>query len=209
MIYVHSKMMITDDEYIIIGSANINMRSLSGSRDSEIAIGAYQPSYTIDAMGGSLPLGDIHGFRLALWEEHTGVVDAVYKDPSSAACARAVAAVAQKNLDAFLDDEVGCWGVVVLMKQTNMHSTQPFMCIHYFICIHHYMCIHTTNIPPPSPHHPLHIQIKALPSGHLCRYPLHINDDGSIENIPGLINFPDTNASILGKNGTLPDMLTT
>lgn len=46
MIYVHSKGMIVDDEYVLIGSANINQRSLSGSRDTEIAMGAYQPNYT-------------------------------------------------------------------------------------------------------------------------------------------------------------------
>ncbi|KAL3511887.1 hypothetical protein ACH5RR_024604 [Cinchona calisaya] len=39
MIYVHTKMMIVD-EYIIIGSANINQRSMDGSRDSEIAMPA-------------------------------------------------------------------------------------------------------------------------------------------------------------------------
>lgn len=46
MIYVHSKGMIVDDEYVIIGSANINQRSLEGTRDTEIAMGAYQPQYT-------------------------------------------------------------------------------------------------------------------------------------------------------------------
>ena len=44
-IYVHSKMMIVDDVYIIIGSANINERSMAGSRDSEIAVGCYQPDF--------------------------------------------------------------------------------------------------------------------------------------------------------------------
>jgi hypothetical protein len=29
-IYVHSKMMIVDDAYIIVGSANINQRSMAG-----------------------------------------------------------------------------------------------------------------------------------------------------------------------------------
>ena len=32
MIYVHSKMIIVDDSYIIVGSANINERSMSGTR---------------------------------------------------------------------------------------------------------------------------------------------------------------------------------
>lgn len=38
--------MIVDDEYVIIGSANINQRSMAGSRDTEIAMGAYQPHNT-------------------------------------------------------------------------------------------------------------------------------------------------------------------
>lgn len=46
MIYVHSKGMIVDDEYVILGSANINQRSMEGTRDTEIAMGAYQPHYT-------------------------------------------------------------------------------------------------------------------------------------------------------------------
>lgn len=37
--------MIVDDEYVILGSANINQRSLDGSRDTEIAMGAYQPQH--------------------------------------------------------------------------------------------------------------------------------------------------------------------
>ncbi|XP_066360994.1 phospholipase D alpha 1-like [Miscanthus floridulus] len=45
MIYVHAKTMIVDDEYIIVGSANINQRSMDGGRDTEIAMGAYQPGY--------------------------------------------------------------------------------------------------------------------------------------------------------------------
>ncbi len=38
IIYVHSKLMIVDDRFMIIGSANINDRSLLGSRDSELAM---------------------------------------------------------------------------------------------------------------------------------------------------------------------------
>lgn len=46
MIYVHSKGMVVDDEYVVIGSANINQRSMEGTRDREIAMGAYQPQHT-------------------------------------------------------------------------------------------------------------------------------------------------------------------
>lgn len=38
LIYIHSKLMIVDDQQVLIGSANINDRSLLGSRDSEIAV---------------------------------------------------------------------------------------------------------------------------------------------------------------------------
>jgi len=41
--------MIVDDEYVIVGSANINQRSMAGTKDTEIAMGSYQPHYTWSA----------------------------------------------------------------------------------------------------------------------------------------------------------------
>ena len=38
MIYIHSKIMIVDDLYVICGSANLNDRSMLGSRDHETAV---------------------------------------------------------------------------------------------------------------------------------------------------------------------------
>lgn len=38
IIYIHSKLLIVDDLFVIIGSANINDRSMLGNRDSEIAV---------------------------------------------------------------------------------------------------------------------------------------------------------------------------
>ena len=38
LIYIHSKLLIVDDEKVLIGSANINDRSMTGSRDSEFAV---------------------------------------------------------------------------------------------------------------------------------------------------------------------------
>lgn len=38
LVYVHSKLLIADDKIIICGSANINDRSMLGTRDSEIAV---------------------------------------------------------------------------------------------------------------------------------------------------------------------------
>lgn len=73
MVYVHSKLMIVDDEYILLGSANINQRSLDGTRDSEIAIGAFQNGYVMGSATQPLPRGQVAGFRKALWKEHTDV----------------------------------------------------------------------------------------------------------------------------------------
>ncbi|XP_065426602.1 phospholipase D2 isoform X3 [Chrysemys picta bellii] len=38
LVYIHSKMLIADDRRVLIGSANINDRSLLGRRDSELAV---------------------------------------------------------------------------------------------------------------------------------------------------------------------------
>ena len=49
MIYVHSKLLIADDEVAIVGSANINMRSMLGTRDTEIAAAIFQPDHLCEA----------------------------------------------------------------------------------------------------------------------------------------------------------------
>ena len=38
LIYIHSKLMIVDDTTVILGSANINDRSMLGTRDSEYSV---------------------------------------------------------------------------------------------------------------------------------------------------------------------------
>ncbi|KAJ6696348.1 PHOSPHOLIPASE D ALPHA 1 [Salix koriyanagi] len=98
MIYVHAKMMIVDDEYIIIGSANINQRSMDGARDSEIAMGGYQP-YHLAARQPAR--GQIHGFRLGLWYEHLGMLDDTFLHPESEDCVRKVNQIADKYWDLY------------------------------------------------------------------------------------------------------------
>jgi hypothetical protein len=69
MVYVHSKGMIVDDEYVIIGSANINQRSMEGIRDTEIAMGAYQPQYTW-ASKVSAPRGQVTTLHACMAVSH-------------------------------------------------------------------------------------------------------------------------------------------
>ncbi|XP_073510611.1 phospholipase D2 isoform X2 [Phyllobates terribilis] len=52
LIYIHSKMLIVDDRRVIIGSANINDRSMLGKRDSELAIMVEDTEYEWSVMGG-------------------------------------------------------------------------------------------------------------------------------------------------------------
>jgi hypothetical protein len=65
MTYVHSKAMIIDDEAALIGSANLNERSLNGDRDSEVAV-ALWPS------DPDLPSHALGEFRRSIWAEHLG-----------------------------------------------------------------------------------------------------------------------------------------
>ncbi|KAJ3669517.1 hypothetical protein LUZ60_011467 [Juncus effusus] len=99
MIYVHAKMMIVDDEYIIVGSANINQRSMDGGRDSEIAMGAYQPNHLTD--NWQMAKGQIHGFRMALWFEHLRKMDNVFLKPNSLECMRRVNQIADQNWELY------------------------------------------------------------------------------------------------------------
>ncbi|XP_052155891.1 phospholipase D zeta 1-like [Oryza glaberrima] len=74
-IYVHSKLMIIDDRITLIGSANINDRSLLGSRDSEIAVVIEDKEVVSSKMNGKpWEAGKFSlSLRLSLWAEHLGL----------------------------------------------------------------------------------------------------------------------------------------
>ncbi|KAK9273120.1 hypothetical protein L1049_017927 [Liquidambar formosana] len=104
MIYVHSKGMIVDDEYVILGSANINQRSMEGTRDTEIAMGAYQPQYTW-ARKLCNPRGQIYGYRMSLWAEHIGDIEECFTRPEGLECVRRVRWLGEMNWKQFAADE--------------------------------------------------------------------------------------------------------
>ncbi|XP_021802561.1 phospholipase D delta-like [Prunus avium] len=104
MIYVHAKGMVVDDEYVIIGSANINQRSMAGSRDTEIAMGAYQPHHTWGKKKRH-PRGQVYGYRMSLWAEHLGMVDSCFKEAESLECVKRVNLIAEENWTKFVGDE--------------------------------------------------------------------------------------------------------
>jgi phosphatidylserine/phosphatidylglycerophosphate/cardiolipin synthase-like enzyme len=99
MIYVHSKFMMSDDRFAIIGSANLNERSLNGGRDSEIAV-AIWPSNDLEA---ATVTKDCTRFRMNLFREHLGPAfdEAILADLSSPAAIKHIRDAASENYRAF------------------------------------------------------------------------------------------------------------
>ncbi|ODQ64212.1 phospholipase D/nuclease [Nadsonia fulvescens var. elongata DSM 6958] len=74
-LYIHAKTMIVDDRVAIIGSANINERSMRGVRDSEVAA-IVRDTCQIDSFMGGKPykVGKFaHSLRMRLMREHLGI----------------------------------------------------------------------------------------------------------------------------------------
>ncbi|XP_029649111.1 phospholipase D1-like [Octopus sinensis] len=77
LVYVHSKMMIVDDDTTIIGSANINDRSMLGDRDSEMAV-IIQDLETVPVQfnGKDHKAGHFSSsLRKTVFKEHLGLED--------------------------------------------------------------------------------------------------------------------------------------
>jgi len=158
MIYVHSKMMIVDDSYIIVGSANINERSMSGTRDTEMAVGCWQPQYS-----QFNPYGDVHMFRMSLWAEHLCIFDDIFKFPGTLDC-------------------------VSKIKEMVWYNWQSFNFEKY-------------NLPR-----------EVATPGQLLMYPVEIQQNGTLSNLPRFTSFPDfpEAAKIFGtKSAVLPEKITT
>ncbi|XP_036410410.1 phospholipase D1-like isoform X2 [Megalops cyprinoides] len=66
LIYVHSKMLIADDNTVIIGSANINDRSMLGKRDSEVAVIVEDTEMVTSVMDGEEYQAGKFGLQLRL-----------------------------------------------------------------------------------------------------------------------------------------------
>lgn len=82
-LYIHAKCMIVDDRVAIIGSANINERSMLGNRDSECAAMVRDTDMIWSKMNGqSYMVGRFpHTLRMRLMREHLGLdVDKIMED---------------------------------------------------------------------------------------------------------------------------------
>lgn len=128
-VYVHSKIMIVDDKSCIIGSANINERSMVGDRDSEVAVLVDDSimEENVRIANGTASVGKFaHSFRMKLFEEHFGVKPGTplyekYQDPVAYTSWFAMQDHAMRNCQIY-DSVFGCLPSdnVVSFKQIHM-----------------------------------------------------------------------------------------
>ncbi|OAA72651.1 phospholipase D1 [Akanthomyces lecanii RCEF 1005] len=82
-LYIHAKTIIVDDRVALIGSANINERSMVGHRDSEVAAIVRDTDMIWSTMGGKpYQVGRFaHTLRMRLMREHLGLdTDAILEE---------------------------------------------------------------------------------------------------------------------------------
>jgi phospholipase D1/2 len=107
-LYIHAKCMVVDDRIAIIGSANINERSMLGNRDSEVAAIVRDTDTIVSTMAGqSYRVGRFpHTLRVRLMREHLGLdVDAIMQDELEEARGEN----GGENGDAGWEDQVKRW----------------------------------------------------------------------------------------------------
>jgi phosphatidylserine/phosphatidylglycerophosphate/cardiolipin synthase-like enzyme len=88
LIYIHSKLIIADDKRMLLGSANINDRSLLGYRDSELAVYIegdldleFNSSSHLEHHISAQVNSTIHNFRKHIFKEHFGMAENEVIDP--------------------------------------------------------------------------------------------------------------------------------
>lgn len=78
---------------------------MDGGRDTEIAIGAYQPHQLPAASVKLTPdRNKIYGFRMALWQEHLDMFEKEFEQPESLACVKLVNQIATENWNLYTDE---------------------------------------------------------------------------------------------------------
>ncbi|KAI4863088.1 phospholipase D [Hypoxylon rubiginosum] len=86
-LYIHAKTIIVDDRVVLIGSANINERSMLGNRDSEVAAIVRDSDMMWSTMAGeTYRVGRFaHTLRMRLMREHLGLdVDEITEEERQA-----------------------------------------------------------------------------------------------------------------------------
>jgi phospholipase D1/2 len=101
-IYVHTKMMVVDDRFAIVGSANINDRSMLGNRDSELAVLVMDTDFTYEDIGSPDGPTVVRKFarelRMKVWEKIFGNTGGVRAAGLKDAIARPAAQSSWENI---------------------------------------------------------------------------------------------------------------
>jgi phospholipase D1/2 len=112
-IYIHSKLMVVDDRFALLGSANINDRSLLGERDSEIAVLVIDTdaSQCDVGTGGAKPVRAFaRELRMGIWKKIFGITGNVrpashlkqaIEQPANPASWQAIQKQAKANAQAY------------------------------------------------------------------------------------------------------------
>ncbi|WP_449557122.1 phospholipase D-like domain-containing protein [Huaxiibacter chinensis] len=106
-IYVHSKLMIVDDRYVLVGSANINERSLQGDHDSELAVlisDTANDTADLDGKGKKVPVRNFaRKLRRDAWKKllGTAATEEILDKPAALATRKAIRDLAESNTNAY------------------------------------------------------------------------------------------------------------
>ena len=99
-IYIHAKLLIVDDRFVLVTSSHVDDRSLVGDRDTEIGIFAYQKN-----KNGTVMLSkEIQEYRMALLSEHLGSYDEDCVVMGSDKCLEKLTRLSQKAQDLYMTD---------------------------------------------------------------------------------------------------------
>jgi len=155
-IYIHTKICIVDDRIAIVGSANINDRSMRGTHDSEIAVIIEQAGLVDSVMAGKpfqvSPFA--RDFRMRLWRDFLGL------DQS----------------DVSITDAV-CPAVHNLWKQTSRQNTEVYKHVFQILPDTTYT-LAQVNIAKPA--ETRDVQRLREVRGYLVDYPLDLFRDESM-----------------------------
>ena len=105
-VYVHSKLTIVDDLYVLVGSANINDRSLLGGRDSELAaliVDNETKIVTCPERGINIPVRTFaYQLRKQIWQGLYGEgLEQAIEVPELASSVKAIQSRAKANADIY------------------------------------------------------------------------------------------------------------
>ena len=194
-------MMIVDDAYIIVGSANINERSMSGTRDTEMAVGCQ--SHTRLASESFVLF--LFLLQVGCWQPQFssynpyGEVRA-HIHCNFSFCVLLLFAVHQVHMF-----RMGLWAEHLKTWEEVFRFPSTLECTQRVkeMCKYNWESYNFEVYGMD--------QMEA-PPGHLLLYPVQVDRSGEMRNLDNFVSFPDypSTAKVMGgKSAVLPEKITT